>query len=80
VNISEGFIKRPIATSLLMAAIALFGLVAIGSCRSATSQRRFPDAARHGAAGANPETMGALGGDPARKSLLDPPASVDDAA
>ena len=27
-NISEGFIKRPIATSLLMAAIALFGLVA----------------------------------------------------
>jgi HAE1 family hydrophobic/amphiphilic exporter-1 len=28
VNISEGFIKRPIATSLLMAAIALFGIVA----------------------------------------------------
>jgi hydrophobic/amphiphilic exporter-1 (mainly G- bacteria), HAE1 family len=28
VNISEGFITRPIATSLLMAAIALFGLVA----------------------------------------------------
>src|SRR5580765_4726525 len=27
-NISEGFIKRPIATSLLMAAIALFGSVA----------------------------------------------------
>ena len=27
-NISEGFIKRPIATSLLMAAIALFGIVA----------------------------------------------------
>src|SRR5436190_14711348 len=27
-NISEGFIKRPIATSLLMLAIALFGLVA----------------------------------------------------
>ena len=27
-NISEGFIKRPIATSLLMAAIAMFGLVA----------------------------------------------------
>ena len=26
-NISEGFITRPIATSLLMAAIALFGLV-----------------------------------------------------
>jgi len=30
-NISEGFIKRPIATSLLMAAIALFGLVAYRS-------------------------------------------------
>src|SRR5262249_55261934 len=27
-NISEGFIRRPIATSLLMAAIALFGTVA----------------------------------------------------
>ena len=27
-NISEGFITRPIATSLLMAAIALFGMVA----------------------------------------------------
>src|SRR5476651_521323 len=30
-NISEGFIKRPIATSLLMAAIALFGTVAYRS-------------------------------------------------
>jgi len=28
VNISEIFIRRPIATSLLMAAIALFGVVA----------------------------------------------------
>ena len=27
-NISEVFIRRPIATSLLMAAIAMFGLVA----------------------------------------------------
>ena len=26
-NISEGFIRRPIATSLLMAAIALFGII-----------------------------------------------------
>src|SRR4051794_33645789 len=30
-NISEGFIRRPIATSLLMAAIALFGAVAYRS-------------------------------------------------
>src|ERR1700759_1664686 len=30
-NLSEGFIRRPIATSLLMAAIALFGLVAYRS-------------------------------------------------
>src|SRR5437660_10290900 len=30
-NISEGFIKRPIATSLLMGAVALFGLVAYRS-------------------------------------------------
>ena len=28
-NISEGFIKRPIATSLLMVAIALFGVTAL---------------------------------------------------
>jgi HAE1 family hydrophobic/amphiphilic exporter-1 len=28
VNISENFIRRPIATSLLMAAIALFGIIA----------------------------------------------------
>src|SRR5690349_2857050 len=30
-NVSEGFIRRPIATSLLMAAIVLFGLVAYRS-------------------------------------------------
>src|SRR5579884_1781591 len=30
-NFSEGFIRRPIATSLLMAAIALFGMVAYRS-------------------------------------------------
>src|ERR1700739_1848302 len=30
-NFSEGFINRPIATSLLMAAIALFGMVAYRS-------------------------------------------------
>jgi len=30
-NISEGFIRRPIATSLLMAAITLFGAVAYRS-------------------------------------------------
>jgi HAE1 family hydrophobic/amphiphilic exporter-1 len=28
VNVSETFIRRPIATSLLMAAIGLFGVVA----------------------------------------------------
>ena len=30
-NISEVFIRRPIATSLLMAAIALFGVVSYDS-------------------------------------------------
>ena len=30
-NISQGFIERPIATSLLMFAIALFGMVAYRS-------------------------------------------------
>ena len=42
-NISEGFIKRPIATSLLMAAIALFGMVAYRSLPvSDPSFQQFP--------------------------------------
>src|SRR2546421_3372857 len=60
-NISEGFIKRPIATSLLMAAIALFGLVAYQQLpvsdlpnvdfRTLLVTAHLP--------GASPETMGA---------------------
>ena len=49
-NLSEGFIRRPIATSLLMAAIALFGAVAYKSLRkiAVSAAKRL----------ANPDTMG----------------------
>src|SRR5205814_550859 len=61
VNISEGFIKRPIATSLLMAAIALFGLVAYRSLAvSDLPNVDFPTLlVTAQLPGASPETMGA---------------------
>jgi HAE1 family hydrophobic/amphiphilic exporter-1 len=61
VNISEGFIKRPIATSLLMAAIALFGLVAYQSLPvSDLPNVDFPTLlVTAQLPGASPETMGA---------------------
>jgi HAE1 family hydrophobic/amphiphilic exporter-1 len=60
-NISEGFIKRPIATSLLMAAIALFGMVAYwGLPVSDLPNVDFPTLlVTAQLPGANPETMGA---------------------
>jgi HAE1 family hydrophobic/amphiphilic exporter-1 len=60
VNISEGFIKRPIATSLLMAAIALFGLVAYRSLPvSDLPNVDFPTLlVTAQLPGASPETMG----------------------
>jgi HAE1 family hydrophobic/amphiphilic exporter-1 len=60
VNISEGFIKRPIATSLLMAAIALFGTVAYRSLAvSDLPNVDFPTLlVTAQLPGANPETMG----------------------
>src|SRR5947207_1806459 len=60
-NISEGFIKRPIATSLLMAAIALFGLVAYRQLPvSDLPNVDFPTLlVTAQLPGANPETMGA---------------------
>src|SRR5712692_4112837 len=59
-NISEGFIKRPIATSLLMAAIALFGLVAYrGLPVSDLPNVDFPTLlVTAQLPGASPETMG----------------------
>jgi HAE1 family hydrophobic/amphiphilic exporter-1 len=61
VNISEGFIRRPIATSLLMAAIALFGLVAYRSLPvSDLPNVDFPTLlVTASLPGASPETMGA---------------------
>ena len=60
-NISEGFIKRPIATSLLMAAIALFGTVAYRALPvSDLPNVDFPTLlVTAQLPGANPETMGA---------------------
>jgi HAE1 family hydrophobic/amphiphilic exporter-1 len=61
VNISEGFIRRPIATSLLMAAIALFGMVAYRSLPvSDLPNVDFPTLlVTAQLPGASPETMGA---------------------
>ncbi len=60
-NISEGFITRPIATSLLMAAIALFGLVAYRQLPvSDLPNVDFPTLlVTAQLPGASPETMGA---------------------
>ncbi len=60
-NISEGFIKRPIATSLLMAAIALFGAVAYRALPvSDLPNVDFPTLlVTAQLPGASPETMGA---------------------
>jgi HAE1 family hydrophobic/amphiphilic exporter-1 len=60
-NVSEGFIKRPIATSLLMAAIALFGVVAYRSLPvSDLPNVDFPTLLVSAQLpGAGPETMGA---------------------
>src|SRR5919204_334246 len=60
-NISQGFIKRPIATSLLMAAIALFGLVAYQQLPvSDLPNVDFPTLlVTAQLPGASPETMGA---------------------
>src|SRR5437667_3283565 len=65
-NISEGFIKRPIATSLLMAAIALFGTVAYRSLPvSDLPNVDFPTLlVTAQLPGANPETMGSSGATP----------------
>ena len=59
-NISEGFIRRPIATSLLMAAIALFGVVAYRSLPvSDLPNVDFPTLlVTAQLPGAGPETMG----------------------
>ena len=80
-NISEGFIKRPIATSLLMAAIALFGLVAYRSLPvSDLPNVDFPTLlVTAQLPGASPRDDGLLGRDAAREPVLDDRrARVDD--
>src|SRR5664279_1056379 len=58
-NISEGFIRRPIATSLLMAGIALFGVIAYRALPvSDLPQVDYPTiTVSAGLPGANPDTM-----------------------
>src|SRR6476646_4202620 len=58
-NISENFIRRPIATSLLMAAIALFGVIAYRALPvSDLPQIDYPTiTVSAGLPGANPDTM-----------------------
>src|SRR5512142_1359364 len=58
-NISENFIRRPIATSLLMAGIALFGIIAYRSLPvSDLPQVDYPTIQVEASLpGANPETM-----------------------
>src|SRR3977135_932777 len=75
-NISEGFIKRPIATSLLMAAIALFGLVAYQQLPvSDLPNVDFPTLlVTAQLPGASPETMGASVATPLENQLSTMPA------
>jgi HAE1 family hydrophobic/amphiphilic exporter-1 len=58
-NISENFIRRPIATSLLMAAIALFGVIAYRALPvSDLPQIDYPSISVFASLpGANPDTM-----------------------
>src|SRR6185369_13137466 len=58
-NISENFIRRPIATSLLMAAIALFGVISYRALAvSDLPQIDYPTITVYASLpGANPDTM-----------------------
>ena len=59
-NLSEPFIRRPVATSLLMAALAFVGIVGVSvPAGRAAAAGRFPDhpGARRRFAGASAETM-----------------------
>ena len=58
-NISETFIHRPIATSLLMAGVALFGVIAYNSLSvSDLPQVDYPTITVSASLpGANPDTM-----------------------
>src|ERR1041385_5845907 len=58
-NVSEGFIRRPIATSILMAGVALFGIIAYnGLGVSDLPQVDYPTITVNASLpGANPDTM-----------------------
>ncbi len=71
-NLSEPFIQRPIATSLLMAAIALFGTVAYRALPvSDLPNVDFPTLqVTASLPGASPETMASAGGHSARTPVF----------
>ena len=71
VNISAPFIRRPVATSLLAAALLLAGILAYCEpARRAAAARRLPDhPGERAAAGREPGDDGVVGGDAARAAL-----------
>jgi HAE1 family hydrophobic/amphiphilic exporter-1 len=77
VSVSSGFIKRPIGTTLLMAAILLVGIAPIRCCRSRRCRRsisrpsRSPPAARR-----QPRDHGLLVAQPLERSSRRSPASA----
>src|SRR5437764_2907590 len=70
-NISENFIRRPIATSLLMAAIALFGVIAYRALPvSDLPQIDYPTIQVSASLpGANPDTMASAVATPLEKQF-----------
>src|SRR5437588_382248 len=70
-NISEGFIRRPIATSLLMAGIALFGVIAYRALPvSDLPQVDYPTISVSASLpGANPNTMASAVATPLERQL-----------
>ena len=73
VNISEIFIRRPIATSLLMVGIALFGVVAYRALPvSDLPKVDYPTLnVSAGLPGGDPGDDGVVGGEPARAAVHD---------
>jgi Cation/multidrug efflux pump len=78
VNISEPFIRRPVATTLLMTALAFVGLVSFHSCRSLRCRRwTFPTIqVTANFQGASAETMASSVAAPLERQFAQIPASA----
>ena len=69
-NLSSPFIRRPVATTLLTAAIALAGGVAFGCCRCRRCPRSiFPPSPWPHLAGSQPGDHGFVGGHSSRTPI-----------